>query len=524
MAGHQTETTRYATKAATDSKIPCFIPGMDIEESDEASSFDKVHASEITSIGITSEESYHNLSDTPFDICFSPLKDAEGWENVDIAGAKEFTVLHSKGKIRRAALLTKGASGAYDHVAIYKNKKAAAPIVEGDLDEFVHDFIDDAFNGEDVIKCNRNMRLLEVDEKGESLKLWISAGMDFTNDTLWHPKEILHEIVANVGYPQPVCTTAGSDPTLITKCVNANWTAAGDWNAASIKYLAREKGYQVIFSHFHNVDLQGHLLVKFLHEGSEKLPPETYQSLFRDVYIQTDGYIGQFLEMVDEGWDILLISDHGQVCPEHGRTDFLCGTNALNAVYFEKWGYLTLKRDAEGNRLHEIDWENTVATPTGLNQVYINLKGRNHHTLEDGTVIDGIVDPADKYELEEKIMTDMYQLTSPKTGKRVISLALRNEDAVALGLGGPESGDIVYLIAEGYTDDHGDSLATFYGTNDTCVSSIFVAAGPGIKKGYTTERFVRHHDVTPTVAALMGLPMPAQCEGAPVYQIFEGAR
>ena len=520
VAGAQTETTRYATKAATDSKIPCFMPGMEIEDSDEASSYDKVHASEVTGVVIESSESFHNLSDTPFDICFSPLKDAEGWAAVDAAGAKEFTVLHSKGKIRRAALLTKGASGKYDHVAIYRNKKAAEPIVEGDLDEFVHDFIDEAYKGDELIECNRNMRLLEVGENGDNLKLWISAGMDFTNDTLWHPKALLKEIVENVGYPQPVCTTAGSDPTLITKCVNANWTAAGDWNAASIKYLARNAGYQVIFSHFHNVDLQGHLLVKFLYEGSEKLDPEVYQKLFRDVYIQTDNYIGQFLEMVDEGWTILLVSDHGQVCPEHGRTDFLCGTNAINAIYFEKWGYTTLKRDEEGNRLHEVDWTKTTATVVRQNQIYINLKGRNHHTLEDGTVIDGIVDPADKFELEERIMTDMYQLTDPKTGKRIISLALRNEDAVLLGMGGPESGDIVYVIAEGYTDDHGDSLSTIYGTNDTCVSSIFVAAGPGIKQGYTTKRYVHHHDVTPTVASLMGLRMPAQCEGAPVYQVL----
>lgn len=511
VASEQTEQVRYGTKAATDSQIPCFIPGMEVEESDELTSFDKVHAHEVTGIALTSEESYHNLSDTPFDICFSPIKDAVNWENAP-EGAKECTLLNASGKIHRPCLILKNENGIYDRVAVYKNKKATEPIVVCEKDVFMTDVIDDAYRGEDKIQANRNMRLIDIAEDGSTLRLWVSAGMDFTNDTLWHPKSVLKDIVANVGCPQPVSMAGGSDERLISKCVNANWTAAANWNANSIKYLARTKGYELIFSHFHNVDLQGHLLVKFLYEGSDKLSPETYQKLFRDVYIQTDGYIGQFLEMIEEGWTILMVSDHGQVCPEHGRTDFLPGTNAVNAVYFTKWGYMTMVKDENGNDTHEIDWSKTLAVPQRCNEVYINLKGRNPH---------GIVDPKDKYELEERIMTDMYKLTDPKTGHRVISMALRNQDALVVGMGGPECGDIVYFVAEGYTDDHGDSLSTMLGTCGTSVASVFAATGPGIKKGYKTDRVVRHVDVTPTAAVLLGLDMPAQCEGAPVYQILD---
>ena len=104
----------------------------------------------------------------------------------------------------------------------------------------------------------------------------------------------------------------------------------------------------------------------------------------------------------------------------------------------------------------------------------------------------------------------------------MISMALRNRDAVIIGTGGPECGDIIYVMAEGYTDDHGDSLPTFLGTNDTTVASIFVAAGKGIKENYRTDRVIKHVDVAPTVALLAGLRMPAQCEGAPIYQILDG--
>lgn len=51
--------------------------------------------------------------------------------------------------------------------------------------------------------------------------------------------------------------------------------------------------------------------------------------------------------------------------------------------------------------------------------------------------------------------------------------------------------------------------------------SVFAAAGPGIKENYATERVIKHVDVVPTIATLLGVRMPNECEGAPVYQIFE---
>lgn len=33
-----------------------------------------------------------------------------------------------------------------------------------------------------------------------------------------------------------------------------------------------------------------------------------------ELYIQTDYYLGKFFDRLDEGWTILIISDHGQVC------------------------------------------------------------------------------------------------------------------------------------------------------------------------------------------------------------------
>lgn len=229
-----------------------------------------------------------------------------------------------------------------------------------------------------------------------------------------------------------------------------------------------------------------------------------------ELYIQTDYYLGKFFDRLDEGWTILIISDHGQVCPQYDPPAIGDATG-VNVGIMKELGFTVLKQDENGNDLREIDWSKTRAIAVRGNHIYLNLQGRSEH---------GIVDPADQYELEEEIMTALYGYKHPQSGKRVIAIALRNRDAVLLGYGGPECGDIVYWNAEGYNFDHGDSLSTTLGEKETSVSPIFIAAGPGIKQGFYTDRIIRQVDVTPTAAALLGVRMPAQCEGAPAYQIF----
>ena len=175
-------------------------------------------------------------------------------------------------------------------------------------------------------------------------------------------------------------------------------------------------------------------------------------------------------------------------------------------------GLTVLQKDENGNEIPKIDWDKTVAIASRSCNIYLIMKGRDEH---------GIIEPKDKYEWEEEIMTRLYGYKSPSTGKRVIALALRNKDAVLLGYGGPECGDICFWTAEGYNQDHTDSLSTTWGEADTSISPIFIAAGPGLKKSFKTDRIIRQIDLAPTVAALLGVRMPAQCEGAPAYQIFE---
>lgn len=515
IASEQTTELLYKDKLATDSKTPCYISGMVLEERDpnQRTTEEVVHSEAISTIAISPKQAaHHNMCETPLDTVFSPIKTAEGWSVVPPAGTKECTLLSSGGLIHRPCQILQNEAGIYDRVAVFKNKKATEPLAILPKDAYINNIVDEVFQNDRKIETtNRSMRVLELAEDGSALRLWMSPAMDYSIDALFSPQSLYQELLEHVGYPQPNCMAAGFDEKLIRDCLLASWEKMDQWNAAGMKYLMKQYDYSLVVSHFHNVDMIAHMLVADL-KGSAKITAELAQQLYQEIYIQTDGYIGQFLELLDEGWSIMIVSDHGLVCPEHGQSTLYNGENACNAIYFKQWGYTVLKRDEQGQEIGEIDWERTTAVTNRINHIYVNLKGREKH---------GIVAPEDQFELEERIMTDLYSLKDPVTGHRVVALALRNKDAILLGQGGPDSGDIVYYLAEGYNGDHADCLSTTNGVCDTSCASVFMAAGAGIKHT-VIDRVVRHVDVTPTAAMLLGIRMPHQCEGAPVYQILDG--
>ena len=446
----------------------------------------------------------------------SPISEPKNWSIALPEGAKEFTLLLSEGLIRRPGLILKDENGIYDRVAIYKNKKTAEPVAVLQKGIIKSQIYDQAYSQGELKDASYNMKLLNITEDGSHLELYVSKGMDMHADYIFSPKSLFYDITSHCGHIPPSSYCGNNDPKMITDCMLDNWNVVCEWQSAVLHYLMNELGVKAVFSHMHNVDMQEHRFIRFMsksdkryQEDYEAKEPEMYQKFMDDVYEQTDRYIGTFLHLLDEGWTVIITSDHAQVCAAH-RPVMLGETRGVNVGIMKELGYTAIKQDENGN--YAMDWENTRAVACRECNIYINLKGRNPH---------GIVDPADKYELEEQIMTDLYSYKDKKTGKRVVALAIRNKDAVLLGYGGPECGDICYWMADDYNSDHSMGLSTVEGDCETSLSPIFIAAGKGIKAGCKTERYIRQVDVVPTVAVLMNCRMPAQCEGAPVYQILD---
>ena len=507
------EDTIYRAKGALEGHIPCVIDDL-VPEQEYADLATLTFSTEAnTRVILEKIEGESVLTDSPYDVQLSAIKDASGWAFDVPEGAKEFVWLQSKGAVRRVCLILKNEQGIYDHIQVYKSKKATEPMDTLYKGVYKAHFADELLVGDNKVACVRDMKILQMAENGESLKMWVGTAIDPSprNCALWHPQSLYADVLANVGLPNTISMMGAGDEQFMRECTGGAWEHNMEWQSAVINYLIEKEQYDVVFSHFHNVDAQGHVIAKHLGKGHNDLPAEVYFQLWTEVYEQTDRYIGKFLHLLDEGWTILIVSDHSLVSPEH-EIPMLSESSGINARVMQELGFTVLKQDADGNDLHEVDWEKTKAIAIRCNHIYLNIKGRDPQ---------GIVDPKDRYQVEEEIMTALYGYKDKETQQRVVALALRNKDAALLGMSGPECGDIIYFLAEGYNFDHGDSLSTTWGLEGTTVSPIFMAAGAGIKQNFRTDRYIREVDVAPTAATLLGLRMPAQCEGAPAYQIFE---
>ena len=447
------------------------------------------------------------LADWPTFLSMSPISEPEGWANAP-ADAKEFTIYYGwSNKFPRPALILKN-DGKYNQVAIYASKDAQEPLCVLDEDVYTPNCPDTMVkNGKE---CNvvRNMRLLEIAEDGTYVRMWASNASDADNSDCWYPRWIFDKVKENFGPPSASSMSACQDYDLIIKCSGEQWAQCAQWQADAMLYMMENEGVEVVFSHFHGPDLSGHSYMKYLKNRDTSVHDESViREWHANTYRWTDDYIGRFLPMIDKGWTILLVSDHALICPE-ATPNYICDNSGVNIGVMKELGFTVLKKDENGNELREIDWSKTVAVQSATNTIHLNLKGRDRW---------GIVDPADKYEIEEQIITALYGYRDKQTGKRIVALALHEKDAVLLGMAG---GDIIVMIHEDYNFDHGESMSTAQGHNDTSVSPIFVAAGPGVKQGHVIKGYVREVDVAPTAAVLLGVNIPADCEGAPAYQIL----
>lgn len=450
------------------------------------------------------------LDKVPFDRIESVISEPANWK-IDIpADALEFAIFISGGKLRRPCLILKNAKGIYDTVSIYKSKNDAQPLVTLTGDTIAVDILDEVIENGKKVLTTSYYKLLEVAPDGSKVRMWRSTAFKVDCDDRWSPKSIYKDIIENCGYVPAFTQIGGSNIEFSREILNPVWRLNTLWQARAINYMIEEKGIEVVFSHAHFIDHQAHQYWNYALQ-KEGCPPETeFQALIDKTYQDADEYIGQFMHLIDKGWTIFVVSDHGEQI-HYKPLAKLGSPMGVSLGVMKELGWTVMKKDEQGNELEEIDWTKTKAVSIRTSYIWINLKGRNPH---------GIVDPTDKEAVEEEIIDSLYAYKDPATGDRIISLALKNKDAIILGMDGPETGDIIIMNREGCVGEHGLGLSTYTGYYGTSVSPIFIAAGNGIVNNTDLQRTVRQVDLAPTIAAMLKVRMPRNCEGAPVYQII----
>ncbi len=342
-----------------------------------------------------------------------------------------------------------------------------------------------------------------------------------TPERLAEPPEMGRELVERFG-PYPLSFEASD--------LDA-WTRRAQWIAEAGRFLMEQHGYTFFYCHFHIID---HLLHLHL-AGADPASPAyveaeaaAHMEVLRSGHRIVDGLIETLTRDAKDTDLIVVVSDHGN-SPNQRMVD-------VNRWLVEK-GYLVLKDRAQAAvekdpaldrnpaiSFDAIDWDKTTAfRKPGLGlDLTVNASGEEYERIRN------------------RLVRDLRTWVDDETGRTVMAVVLKREDAYPLGFWGPDVGDVAVVYEKGYawtTLPDGTALAPGSGANHgpqfptahtdfASVLAFITAAGPGVKPGYLRDPAHLGHahmtDVVPTLCRLLGFDPPAHAQGAILRDFLNG--
>ncbi|MFQ6134098.1 MAG: alkaline phosphatase family protein [Armatimonadota bacterium] len=435
---------------------------------------------------------------------------AEGWSNAP-DGADLEVELSIEGRTPLSplkpqtwwGLILKGDSGSYERLLIATEKDAAKALCELGVGQW-SDRLEGSFETEaGSRRAAFKFKLLELSRSGRELKLFLSPLCAV--EGYHHPEDVAAELEENVAeMPLPVF---GIEELNLEWIDDDTWGEimweAHRWLGNAAGHLLSSRPWDLYAMHLHCPDWAYHAMATRLDPLTEPdaAVRERYEKLEREFHRAWDEMLATILQNADDNTIVVVVSDHG--------AQATTGRVPIRKILADA-GLLTLKQDDEGNEV--VDWSQTKAVVQRSSYVYVNLKGRDPQ---------GIVEPGQEYEQVRDQITDaLMGYTDPETGLRPYSFVLRREDARVLGLYGDRVGDVVFGQRPEFCGQHGPILPTAkIGLGS--VEGLLVIKGPGIKQGAKLERNAWLVDVVPTVCHLAEWPLPAQAEGAVLYQALD---
>jgi predicted AlkP superfamily phosphohydrolase/phosphomutase len=263
------------------------------------------------------------------------------------------------------------------------------------------------------------------------------------------------------------------------------------------QHLAGSRPWQLLAIETHASDYTSHSYLQHADETSGA-PPEVVarcRSGVERTFASMDRLIGRVAALADGETVVAVVSDHGGTPTGHSPVD-------VEEVLVQAG--LTVRK--AGSKA--IDWSKTRAAAIGLVHVFVNLQGREP---------DGIVPPEQYAAVQREVIDALLDYRHPTTGERTFALAVPRADAEMVNLWGDLVGDVVYALRPEYDGAHGKQLpSATLGIGGQ--HSTLVLAGAGVKQIGRIPRQARHVDIAPTLAYLIGAPIPLNAEGAVLYQ------
>ena len=375
--------------------------------------------------------------------------------------------------------------------------------------------LEDGPESEVYFRC----KLIELSDDAEDFRFYITSPSETSG---WSSPEVANQIVSDEGIFAPGggirSYFAGWHDIDTYLELNEMYT---QWLADAAAALLTKNEWDGFFMHAHSPDWTYHALITDM--DANLTPDEAKRKKAWDIHLKIyeaqDKMLARILEVLGEDTLVILVSDHGAT-PDGVPFDpykalVPAGLTVLAAEQQEAKMQAMLGTSSIADEVRigaqMPDATKSRAIPQRSSYIYVNLKGR------DPT---GIVEPEDYEKVQYEIIDALLTYVEESTGKRPVALALTREDARIIGLYGEHVGDVIYALYPWFGGQHGHLLPTAkWGPGSLKVLITFT--GPGAKKGVRLERNVWLTDIVPTICYLTGWPVPAQAEGAVVYQALE---
>ncbi|MEM9491392.1 MAG: alkaline phosphatase family protein, partial [Myxococcota bacterium] len=287
--------------------------------------------------------------------------------------------------------------------------------------------------------------------------------------------------------------------------------------------LARYEG-GVLFFYFSSLDQLSHVFWRSI-EPDASPEDARYAHVIPDIYQRIDEQVGRVLAYARErgNTEVIIMSDHG-FSPYRYKVN-------LNTWLVEN-SYMTVysqdeveARQAEGlddnidTALRHINWEQTTAYALGLNQLFINLKGRESR---------GAVDESEYDALVSQLKRSLESIRDPNTGQTVITEAVRPE----MGRFAERAPDLLIgfnrtyrssdLSALGQPVEEVISRNTGTWSGDHCmhpvhVPGVLLTTRPLDPDQWPKNRMPNLLDLAPTILSHFGAPVPEEMTGTPLW-------
>lgn len=273
--------------------------------------------------------------------------------------------------------------------------------------------------------------------------------------------------------------------------------------------LARFHG-GLLFVYLSSIDQASHVLFSSL-DPDAPAAERAYADALPSLYRRVDRWIGQLLPRLGPDTSLVVMSDHG-FAPYRTKVH-------LN-TFLAQHGYLAVLPDHQrrAGALGHIDWSRTQAYALGLNQVFVNLQGREAN---------GVVRREDRDLVLERLERDLLALRDPSSG----GTAITRVDRAPAGEFRDRAPDLIVGYRRGYRSSDESALGAVgievfepnrdRWNGDHCmdpaaVPGVFVSSTPISSESRPTLR-----DFAPTILTFFGIAVPAELEGRAVLTAEE---